>query len=298
MRIAMTGASGFIGKALSGRLVAEGHEILRLVRRAPAPGEIRWDPYGGILDGSDQLEGVDAFIHLAGESIASRWSPARKRAIVESRVKGTALIAETLAVLHKKPKTFLCASAIGFYGDRGEEELTEGSHAGFGFLPESCQAWEAACEPARKASIRVVNLRTGIVLSPKGGALAQMLLPFKLGLGGTVGSGDQWMSWISLEDEVSAFLHALKTSSLEGPVNLTAPAPVTNRDFTKTLGKVLGRPTIFPLPAFMVKLIFGEMGQALLLEGQKVLPKKLEASGFPFAHPELGIAIQHVITGQ
>jgi uncharacterized protein (TIGR01777 family) len=298
MRIAMTGASGLIGKALLQRLETEGHEVLRLVRRPVGPGEVRWDPYGGILDGSDRLEGIDTFIHLAGESIASRWSPARKKAIVESRVKGTALIAETLAVLRQKPKTFLCASAIGFYGDRGGEELTEGSRAGFGFLPESCQAWEAACDPAKKAGIRVVNLRTGIVLSPEGGALAQMLLPFKLGLGGVVGSGEQWMSWISLQDEISAFLHALKTPSLEGPVNLTAPAPVTNREFTKTLGKVLGRPTIFPLPAFMVKLIFGEMGQALLLEGQKVLPKKLGSSGFRFAHLELGIALQQVIKGR
>jgi uncharacterized protein (TIGR01777 family) len=268
-----------------------------LVRRPAGQDEVRWDPYGGILDGSDKLEGIDAFIHLGGESIASRWSPARKRAIVESRVKGTALIAETLAVLHEKPKTFLCASAIGFYGDRGGEVLTEGSHAGFGFLPEACQAWEAACEPARKAGIRVVNLRTGIVLSPKGGALAQMLLPFKLGLGGVVGSGDQWMSWISLGDEVSAFLHALKTPSLEGPVNLTAPVPVTNREFTKTLGKVLRRPTFFPLPSFMVKLIFGEMGQALLLEGQKVLPKKLEASGFRYSSPGLEGALEGLLRG-
>lgn len=292
LRIAVSGASGLIGKALTQFLSCGGHEVLPLVRRGPREGEIFWDPQKGEAD-RVALEGLDVVIHLAGESIASgRWNPKRKEAIRQSREQGTGFLAETLAQLKHPPKTLLCSSAIGFYGDRGEEELNEKSAPGQGFLTDTCLAWEAACEPAKKAGIRVVNVRTGIVLSPLGGALAQMLPPFLMGGGGIIGSGKQWMSWISLEDLVGIFHYALQEKSLEGPVNATAPIPVTNRDFTKVLGKVLKRPTLFPLPGFVVKTIFGEMGEALLLEGQKVVPQKLLQAGFRFFHEDLESALR------
>jgi len=291
LRILLSGASGLIGKAFAELLRAKGHTVIPLVRRAPGEGEVGWDPFAGVLD-SSRLEGLDAVIHLAGETISSRWTPAKKKAIRESRVRGTAMLAEVAAQTNPKPKVFICASATGFYGNRGEENLEEASAPGTGFLPEVCGEWEAAVRPAKEAGIRVVNLRTGIVLTPKGGALGQMLLPFKLGLGGVIGSGKQWMSWISLADEVGAIYHALTHSELEGPVNLTAPHPVTNREFTRVLGKVLGRPTIFPLPGFVVKALFGEMGEALLLEGQKVFPGKLLKAGFSFSHPALELALR------
>ncbi len=293
LRVLISGASGLIGSALSAHLKGAGHEVHALVRRKPdeAQGEVGWNPYAGVLD-SSRLEGFDAVVHLAGDSIAARWTEARRKSIRDSRVRGTKMLAEVVSLLPNKPKVFVSASAIGFYGDRGNEELTERSPIGTGFLPEVCAEWEAGTKPAMEKGIRTVRLRTGIVLSSKGGALAQMLTPFKFGLGGVTGTGRQWMSWISLTDEVAAIHEAIVNPELSGPVNLTSPFPVTNREFTKTLGKVLGRPTLFPLPGFVVKLLFGEMGEKLLLEGQKVLPKKLTDLGFRFSYSDLESALR------
>ncbi|HVZ81551.1 MAG TPA: TIGR01777 family oxidoreductase [bacterium] len=294
LRIAMTGASGLVGTALSQFLACGGHEILPMVRRKPRPGEkaVHWDPVRMEMD-QDALEGVDAVVHLAGENIGvGRWSASRKESIRRSRVEGTRFLSETLASLKNPPRTLICSSAIGFYGNRGDEALDEKSAPGQGFLPDVCQEWETACGPARDAGIRVVNLRTGIVLTPLGGALAKMLPPFRMGGGGIIGSGRQWMSWISLEDLVGIFHYALHAKGLQGPVNAVAPTPMTNRDLTKVLGKVLGRPTLFPLPGFMVKALFGEMGEALLLEGQRVLPQRLQEAGFPFLHSDLESALR------
>ena len=294
LKIAITGASGLIGSALSTFLSCAGNEIKTLVRRRPrldSP-EIFWDPYRGELD-KTSMESLDAVIHLAGENIgAGHWTPRRKEFIMESRIKGTQFLCETLAALKHPPKVLISSSAIGFYGDRGEEALTEDSAPGQGFLAKVCQAWEGATEPARQAGIRVVNVRTGIVLTSLGGALAKMLTPFQMGLGGVIGSGNQWMSWISLEDLVGIYHYLIHTETLSGAVNAVAPNPVTNREFTKTLGKVLKRSTIFPLPGFIVKALFGEMGQALLLEGQKVQPAKLISSGFSFLYPGLDSAFR------
>lgn len=294
LRIALTGSAGLVGTALRRFLSCGGHEVWPLVRRIPLEGkrEIFWDPVRSAIDRSS-LEGMDAVIHLAGENIgAGRWSPKRKEGILQSREQGTRLLVETLAALRNPPKVLLSSSAIGFYGDRGAEVLDEQSPAGHGFLSEVCQAWEAACEPARKAGIRVCHVRTGIVLSPLGGALAKMLPPFWMGGGGVIGSGDQWMSWISLEDLVGIFHFLIHSKDIEGPVNATAPGALTNRDFTKILGRVLGRPTVLPLPGSVVRMIFGEMGQALLLEGQRVEPHKLLKGGFRFLYPELEPALR------
>ncbi len=291
-RIAITGASGFIGAELSDFLASGGHEILPLVRRSPQAHEIYWNPRSSEIE-LERLEGVDVVVHLAGESIAGgRWTPERKAAILESRVKGTRLIAESLARLRQPPRVLVSASGIGYYGDRGDEILTEESAPGSGFLADVCRDWEAATEPARQAGVRVVHMRTGIVLSPRGGALAQMLIPFKLGVGGVIGSGRQWMSWIGLADLIGAYQHAIFTEALEGAVNVTAPNPVTNAEFTRALGRVLGRPTLFPLPEAGVRLLLGELGEALLLEGARVLPRKLLDSGFDFLHPELEAALR------
>lgn len=294
LKIAITGASGLIGSALTTFLSCAGNEMKTLVRRRPqleSP-EIFWDPYHQELDKAS-MESLDAVVHLAGENIGGRpWTSRRKDEIQNSRVKGTRFLCETLASLKHPPKTLLCSSAIGFYGNRGEETLTEESTRGEGFLPEVCQVWEEATEPARKAGIRVVNVRTGIVLTSLGGALAKMLTPFQMGAGGIIGAGNQWMSWISMEDLLGVYHYLIHTEGLSGPVNATAPNPVTNRTFTKILGKTLGRPTLFPLPGFMVKALFGEMGQALLLEGQKVQPAKLAASRFSFLYPDLESALR------
>ncbi len=296
LRIAMTGASGLVGHSLTSFLVARGNLVVPLERKQGGPG-IFWDPVGQVLDKS-RLEGFDAVIHLAGENIgAGRWTRDRKEAILRSRVDGTGFLSKTLASLDRPPKTFLVASAIGFYGNRGEETLDEDSAGGKGFLPEACRAWEEACGPAREAGLRVVNVRTGIVLSRSGGALAKMLPPFRLGLGGPMGSGRQWMSWISIEDLVGIFHFLLRAQDLSGPVNAVAPAPVTNAEFGRILGKALHRPAVFPLPGFMVKVLLGEMGEALLLEGQKVIPAKLQKAGFRFLHGELGEALSWEIGG-
>lgn len=291
LKLAVTGATGLIGRALVPFLATGGHTVLRLVRRAAGPGEIAWDPMHRALD-PEALDGLDAVIHLAGAPISERWTPARKAAIRASRVEGTRLIAEAIARAKSPPKVFLSGSAIGFYGVRGDEPLDESAAGGQGFVADVVREWEAASEPARRAGTRVVNLRTGVVLSPEGGALAKMLLPAKLGAGGPIAGGAQVMSWISLEDELGAILHALATPSLEGPVNLTAPGAVPQREFAKTLGRVLGRPAFAPLPAAVVKALFGEMGVELLVGGQRVVPKKLLDSGFVFRHPTLEAALR------
>lgn len=292
-RIVLSGASGLIGVELAAFLRTAGHRVVSLVRRPPVAGgdEIYWNPAAGEIDAA-ALEGVDAVVHLAGESIAGRWTPARKEAIRKSRVVGTLLLCAALARLRKRPQVLISASAIGYYGNRGDEVLTEDSDPGTGFLPDVCQAWETATNAARQGGVRVVNLRIGVVLSPRGGALATMRTPFKLGAGGAVGGGGQYMSWIALDDVVGAIQHALFTHELSGPVNATAPAPATNREFTKTLGRVLRRPTVLPAPAFAVRALLGEMGQTLLLEGARALPARLQASGFQFLHPDLESALR------
>lgn len=289
MRVAITGASGLIGTALTAALRGQGHDVLALVRRATiAPGEVAWDPESGTVDLAG-LEGVDAVVHLAGASIDARWTRKQKDAILRSRVDGTSAIARAVAALDPHP-ALVCASGAGFYGDRGDEVLTEESPGGTGFLAEVAAAWEGAARPARDAGARVVALRSGIVLSRHGGALGQMLTPFRLGLGGRVGSGRQWWSWIGLTDAIAAYLHVL-SSDVDGPVNLTSPEPVTSARFVDALGSALHRPTIFPLPAFAVRAAFGEMGQALLLEGQRVLPARLLDDGFAFTHPGIDAAV-------
>ena len=295
MRALISGSTGLVGSALVSFLSTEGHEVVRLVRATPERGEIGWDPSGGSIH-EDGLEGLDAVVHLAGENIAEgRWTDAKKERIRESRVEGTRILCEALARLEGPPKVLVCASAIGFYGDRGDETVSEESAPGTGFLSDVCQAWEAAAQPARDKGIRVVHLRLGVVLSAEGGALAKMLFPFKMGVGGRIGSGDQYMSWISIGDAVGAIHHSLMTDSMEGPVNAVAPAAVTNSEFTKTLGRVIGRPTIFPMPGFAARLAFGEMAEALLLASTRVKPARLDESGYGFAHPDLEGALRHLL---
>ena len=301
MRVIVTGATGLVGRALTRSLLGEGHSVTRLVRggsqtfSAPGTAAVRWDPEAGTVE-AEGLEGHDAAVHLAGESIAEgRWNDEKKRRIRESRVRGTQVFAETLARLERKPEVLVSASAVGFYGDRGEELLTEESASGEDFLSEVCREWEKATLPASQAGIRVVHLRTGVVLSGEGGALQKMLTPFKLGVGGRIGSGRQFMSWIDIDDLVGIIKHALTNRDLRGPVNAVAPRPVTNSEFTASLGRVLGRPTIFPMPAFAARLAFGEMADALLLSGQRVQPSRLESSGYKFAYPDLESSLRHVL---
>ena len=297
MKTAITGSSGLIGGALAERLAAGGHEVSRLVRRGAdaAQREIAWNPEYGEIDPAP-LEGLDAVVHLAGQNIASgRWDTAMKGSIGRSREAGTRLLCEALAQRKARPKVLVSASAVGFYGNRDDEELNEESETGQGFLAGVCQEWEKATEAAEKAGIRVVRLRIGVVLSASGGALARMLRPFRLGLGGPLGGGRQWMSWIALDDLLAAVEHALATESLRGAVNATAPEPVRNREFARTLGRVLKRPALFPAPAWAIRRAFGEMGQALLLDGQRVLPKKLLANGFQFEYGELEPALRHLL---
>jgi hypothetical protein len=296
MRIAITGASGMIGQALAPLLETGGHQVVRLVRgRAARENEIAWDPARGTLDAS-ALRGIDAVVHLAGENVAAgRWTEARKRALRDSRTLPTATLAGALASVEGGPRTLVCASAIGVYGDRGDEELVETSPLGADFLADLGRAWEDSTAAAARAGVRVVHLRFGIVLSPRGGALAKMLTPYSLGLGGPLGSGRQWMSWVAIDDTIGAIQHALVTDSLAGAVNVTAPSPVRNSEFTRGLGRVLGRPTPFPAPAFALKLAFGEMAGALLLGSQRVLPAKLLASGYRFRFAELEPALRHVL---
>jgi len=284
-----------IGSALATSLAASGHRVVRLVRggaRGAAP-EVSWDPAAGVVDAAS-LEGLDAVIHLAGENIgAKRWTAARKAAIRDSRSRGTRLLCETLARLDRPPKVLLCASAVGYYGDRGDETLDESAPRGVGFLAEVCGAWEAATEPAARRGIRVALLRFGVVLSASGGALPRMLVPFRLGLGGRVGSGRQWMSWVTLDDAVAAIRFALLESALERAVNVVAPEPVTNRTFTRILGRVLGRPALLPAPGFALRLALGEMAGELLLASQRVRPARLLEAGFEFRHADLEGALRH-----
>lgn len=297
MKILVSGSSGLIGLALVSFLSEKEHSVQLLVRHAISPGghEIHWDPAEGSID-STHLDGLDAAVHLAGENIAARrWSAEQKARIRDSRVKGTRLLAETLAGLPNPPKVFVSASAIGYYGDRGNEVLTEESEPGAGFLAETAQAWEEATEPVEQKGIRTVRLRFGIVLSPDGGALAKMLLPFKMGVGGIVGHGRQYWSWVALDDAVGAINHAITHDVVNGPVNVVTPNAPTNYAFTKTLGKVLSRPTIFPMPAFAARMAFGEMGDALLLASTRVTPRKLEASGYQFLYPKLEGALRHLL---
>ena len=267
-----------------------------VVRGAPANSdEAAWNPAGGLAEPS-RFDGVDAVVHLAGENIAAgRWTPARKAEIRQSRVEGTRILCESLARLAHPPKLLVSASAVGFYGDRGAQMLTEESGAGSGFLPDVCREWEAATEPASQADIRVVNLRFGMVLSPAGGALRKMLPPFKLGLGGRIGSGDQFMSWIAIDDAVGAIHHTLSAESLRGPVNAVAPTPVTNTEFTCTLARVLRRPALIPVPRFAARLAFGEMADALLLASARVVPVRLRESGYHFRFPELEGALRYLL---
>jgi len=295
MKVLISGASGFIGKRLVRELGAQGHAVTRLVRRTPGAGEAAWDPAAGSIDAA-ALEGLDAAVHLAGESIAARrWSPAQKARIRDSRVMGTRLLAEALGRARSRPGTLLTASAIGYYGDRGEAPLDEDSGPGRGFLAEVCQAWEEAASPARAAGIRVAHARLGVVLAREDGALAKMLTPFRLGLGGPIGDGRQYWSWVTAGDVVSALLHMLNDRSLAGPVNVTAPAPVTNAEFTRALGRALGRPAFLPMPGFAARLLLGEMAEALLLASARVEPKRLLGAGFQFRHPGLEEALRAVL---
>ena len=296
MKILVSGSHGLVGKALIKVLEIDGHEIYRLVRHAPdSSTEIEWSPERYSIAIS-MIEGFDAVFHLAGESIASgRWSDEKKLKIRESRTKGTKLLSDALASLRHPPKTLISASAIGYYGNRGDEVLTEASAPGGDFLSEVCVEWEKATEHATTMGIRVVNTRFGIILDKEGGALAKMLPPFRMGLGGRIGDGKQWMSWIALDDVVGALKFVLENSEFNGPVNFVAPNPVTNAEFTKSLGQVLSRPTFFPIPAFGVRLAFGEMADALLLSSQKVAPKTLQDAQYQFRYPELRNALQKIL---
>lgn len=298
MKILVSGSTGFIGSELIPFLKNKGHSTARLVRakRGSPEEEVLWNPVARVID-AKRLEDLDAVIHLGGDPIAhGRWTPEKKASIRDSRVKGTRFLTESLARLEKPPRALLCASAIGIYGNRGTENLTEESAPGKGFLADVGQEWESACEPAIQKGIRVVHLRFGVVLSPKGGALQMMLPPFRLGAGGALGNGEQFMSWITLADVVGAVHHALVTESLRGPVNVVAPNPVTNWEFTKALGSALHRPTIIPMPAFAVNLLFGEMGQELLLASTRVEPKRLKSTGYRFQHPDLDTALRALLS--
>lgn len=302
MKVIVTGASGLVGSSFVPSLLGRGHEVTQLVRRRSqgeraGVREVEWRPERGEIDAAG-LEGHDAAVHLAGENIAGgRWTEEKKRRIRESRVRGTKLLAETLARLKQRPRVLASASAIGYYGDRGEEVLTERSAAGAGFLPDVCREWEAAARPAQDAGIRTVFLRFGLILSKEGGALAKMLLPFKLGVGGQVGSGRQYYSWITLADVIEIIHFALADETLSGAVNVVAPDAATNAEFTRALGRALNRPTFLPVPAFGARLAFGEMADALLLASTRVAPERLQRAGYPFKYPQLDAALRHVLAG-
>ena len=296
MKILLTGSHGLVGNALTTSLTRDGHDIVSLVRRQAAnDSEIEWHPDRGEIN-DRQLEGLDAVVHLAGESIASgRWTDEKKRKIRESRVKGTALLSESLTRLSRPPSAFICASAIGYYGDRGDELLTEASAPGNDFLAEVCVAWEKATGAAEAKGVRTIRTRFGIILDEEGGALQRMLTPFKMGVGGKVGDGKQWMSWIALEDVVSGLKFLIDHADMNGPVNFTAPQPVTNSDFTQALGNSLSRPTVFSMPAFAARLAFGEMADALLLSSAKVEPRRLREAGFDFKYTDLKSALEDIL---
>ena len=298
MKVLVSGASGLVGSALIPFLTTGGHSVTRLVRKdrtSVEDGEVAWSPAAGTIDRAG-LEGFDAVVHLAGENIASgRWTPERKRRIRDSRVNGTQVLCEALTQCAQPPQVFVGASAIGYYGDRGDEPLTEESGAGAGFLAEVCRDWEAAAAGLTDTGIRTALLRIGIVLSPAGGALKKMLLPFQLGLGGVISAGTQYMSCIALDDVVGAIQHAITNDEVSGPINAVCPEAVTNREYTRTLGRVLGRPTLFPVPAFAARLAFGEMADTLLLASTRVEPRILLRTGYEFRYPQLENALRHVL---
>lgn len=295
MKVAITGASGLVGTALSKELAEAGHTVVGITRSASGDGKIHWNPGEGKLDAAE-LEGFDAVVHLAGDNIAKgRWNAAKKQRIRDSRIQGTQLISKTLAGLKQQPSVFVAASAIGFYGDQRPQPVDESAGRGEGFLADVCTDWEAATKPAETAGIRTVNLRIGVVLSKHGGALEAMLLPFKMGGGGVVGSGKQVWSWVSIHDLVGAIQHAIANDSIRGPLNATSPNASTNKEFTKALGHVLGRPTIIPMPAFLAKILLGEMAEALLLSSSRVIPKKLQESGYEFKHEDLEATLRALL---
>jgi uncharacterized protein len=297
LKVLITGATGMVGTELGKTLKKRGDTVLELKRdrSSLSSSSAFWNPSTGEIDNT-ALEGIDVVVHLAGENIAEgRWTDEKKKRILDSRVKGTTLLSETLAGLKNKPRVLISASAIGYYGNRGDELVSEASKAGSDFLADACVQWEQSTSAAREAGIRVVNIRIGIVLSTKGGALAKMLLPFKMGVGGKVGDGDQYMSWIALDDLISAILFIIDTDAIQGPVNMVSPNPVTNAEFTKSLGKALSRPAILPAPAFALRLVFGEMADALLLSGARVDPSKLKASNYAFKYPQLDAALKHLL---
>jgi uncharacterized protein (TIGR01777 family) len=293
-RVLVTGASGLIGSALLPSLRAHGAQVARLVR-GPAFGEdqISWDPARS--PSPESVSGFDAVIHLAGESVVGRWTTAKKARIRNSRVTGTRNLAQSVAKTKNHPRVLITASAVGYYGDRADEVLNEQSASGAGFLADVCREWEAANQPATDAGIRTVQVRIGVVLSPDGGALQKMLPPFRMGVGGNLGSGRQWMSWIHIQDVVGAVHHILKNDLLQGPVNMVAPKPVTNAEFTGALASVLSRPAVFPVPAFAAKLLFGQMAGEVLLAGQRVEPARLITSGYPFQYSDLRKALEAVL---
>jgi uncharacterized protein (TIGR01777 family) len=295
LRIAITGSSGLIGSMLVPALTTGGHKVIRMVRRAPASGEIRWDPDGSGVD-PEALRGVDAVIHLAGENIAgARWTEARKRLLLSSRVTGTRLLAEAIAKAPEGPRALVSASAIGIYGSRGDEVLDENSPPGRGFLPETSTAWEEATRPASAVGVRVARIRTGLVLTPAGGLLERILLPFRLGLGGRLGDGSQWMSWISAGDVVGAYHHALTDEAVRGPVNAVAPVPVRNTEFTAALGRVLHRPTPMAVPKMALRIAVGEMADEAILASARVVPEALTRTGYPFRYADLELALAHLL---
>jgi uncharacterized protein len=294
LRILISGASGPVGAALVPFLKTQGHTVTRLVRTsARGQDQILWDPARPLSP--DSVSGFDAVIHLAGESIVGRWTGGKKQRILDSRTQGTSHLAEAAAKAAQRPRVFISASAVGYYGDRGDEILRENSPSGGGFAAEICRQWEAATQLAANAGIRTAQMRLGVVMSADGGALPKMLPPFRLGLGGRLGSGRQWWSWVAVQDVVGAMDHVLNHDELQGPVNTVAPNPVSNAEFTKTLAAVLKRPAIFPMPAFAVRLIFGQMGTELFLASQRVEPAKLAASGYQFQHPDLKNALQEIL---
>ncbi len=296
LQVVVSGSTGLVGSALVPFLTTGGHRVSRLVRSRPQHDEdIAWDPTAGSIDAA-RLEGVDAVVHLAGENIAGgRWSEGTKARIKESRVRGTRLLCESLARLRRRPQVFVCAAAIGYYGNRGATIVDEDSEPGEGFLADVCRAWEAATAPASDAGIRVVHLRLGVVLSAAGGALAKLRTPFQLGVGGRLGSGDQYMSWIGVDDVIGAILHTIRIDTLQGAINAVAPQPATNLDFTKTLGRVLRRPTLFPVPAAAARLVFGEMADEMLLASTRVAPTRLAATSYSFRYPDLEAALRHTL---
>jgi uncharacterized protein len=293
-RILVSGSSGLVGGALLPALRASGYEVTRLVHGSTTgPAQVAWNPAQPLAP--DSVTGFDAAVHLAGESIVGRWTNEKKQRIRDSRIAGTRHLAEALAKAPQRPQVLISASAVGYYGDRGDEILSEESPSGSGFLAEVCVGWESATVPAAKTGIRTAHIRTGVVLSTEGGALSKMLMPFRLGVGGNIGSGRQWWSWIALGDLVGIMLHTLKTETVQGPVNAVSPNPVTNAEFTKTLGSVLSRPTIFPLPAFAARLILGQMADELLLASQRVEPRRIQAAGYEFQQPDLRPALQAIL---